>query len=110
MPAQQPTAVVKDLEQRREQLTWGPKAANVFAKIARPLLLEVERAAVAQGISVADYVRQALLEKIVNDEMKVAAQETLEEARSMKPEGISDGHWNERVCAAADKLGKRKRK
>jgi hypothetical protein len=95
MSEQQP-AVVADLKERRAELTWGPKAANVFAKIHRPLLLQVERVAKAKGMSVADYVREALFEKIFNDEMKaideenkVFARETMKQVRRQNPRGRS---------------------
>lgn len=103
-------AVVEDLEERRAQLTDGKCIDLVAARMPPFLGREVRQAAQRAGTSVSDWMMQAAIKKIVDDERKNAEAEVLAETKK-KPAGISDGHWNERVRDVSDKLatGKKRR-
>lgn len=108
MPA---PAVVTNIKQRREQLAAGKCYGLVAARVPHTLVTEVRQAAERADTSMSDWLMRAVIEKIVNDERKAAARETLAEAKSLKPEGLSDALWNEMVRAEIDKMatGKKRR-
>jgi hypothetical protein len=108
MPAPQLTAVVQDLEQRRAQLNDGKCLDVVASRMPRPLAMEVRQLAERTGTTVSDWLMQAAIEKIVNDERKVTA-DALADALKRKPDGISQALWNQIIRDAMAKTGKPKK-
>jgi hypothetical protein len=108
MPGPQLTAVVQDLEQRRAQLTDGKCLDLVAARMPRPLAMEVRQAAKGADTTVSDWLMQAALEKIWNDEMKTAAREALEEVRKQRLPEISAGLLDEIIRDTISKMAKGK--
>lgn len=86
-----PTAVVvEDIEQRRAQLADGKCYGLLAARVPHALVKEVQQAAKRAGTSMSDWLMQAAIEKIVNDESKGAGESQTARPRAARPRAPQD--------------------